>query len=165
MNSSNHILDGFRRRYQLRPPRIAPQNPNQTVGLDASDGLRILQPAPDTNVIYGSPPKSLSDKTTTYLWVIDARGVPYILEFRIARIGAMPKHTNLTGGNKAYLGGEMWFESNTALCISGGSGRYPPQNAAQLEDAVKVFESFGYSVASLGWDKEQGRARRWLETS
>ena len=165
-SSNNQVLDSFRRRYPLRTPmRVYPYIPNQYVGLDASDGLSILQPAPATGVIYEPPPKSRSDKTTPYLWVIDERGVPYILEVRIARIGALPKHTNLTGGGEAYLGGEMWFESSTALYISGGSGRYPPKDAAQLEDAVKVFASFGYRVDSLGWDEGAGSAKRLLETS
>ena len=87
------------------------------------------------------------------------------MEVSIARIGAAPKHTNLTGGDKAYLGGEVWFESDTALYISGGSGRYPPQNPDQLDEAVRVFESFGYRVASLGWDEIYGNPRRFLETA
>lgn len=165
MSSSTQVLDDFRRRYESRPPepdRI--RDASETVRIDARDGLRFLEPAPATGVTYGTPPKSSSEKTNLYLWVIDERGVPYLLEVSIARIGAAPKHTNLTGGDKAYLGGEAWFESDTALCISGGSGRYPPQNPAQIDEAVKVFESFGYRVASLGWDKEDGAARRWLET-
>lgn len=164
MTSSNQVLDGFRRRHPLRPPGWTPE-PSEAVRLNASDGLMVLQPAPATNVIYGTPPKSRSDKTNKYLWVIDERGVPYVFEVRVARIGALPKHTNLTGGGAACLGGEMWFESNTALYISGASGRYPPKNATQLEEAIQVFKSFGYRVDSLGWDEEQGWAKRLLETS
>ena len=163
MNSSTQVIDDFRRRYESRPPKWIPES-HEEVRLDAGDGLRFLEPAPATGVTHGPPPKSSSEKTNRYLWVIDERGVPYILEVSIARIGSAPKHTNLTGGGEAYLGGEAWFESDTALCISGGSGRYPPQNAAQLDEAVRVFESFGYRVASLGWDREQGIARRLLET-
>ena len=162
--SNNQVLDSFRSRYQLRPPGWTPK-PSEAVRLNASDGLMVLQPAPATNVTYGTPPESRFDKTNKYLWVINERGIPYVLEAYIVRIGcAVPKHTNLTGGGDAYLGGEMWFKSNTTLCISGGSGRYPPKSAAQLEEAVNVFKSFGYRVDSLGWDEEEGRARRWLET-
>lgn len=165
MTLSNQVLDGFRQRYPLRPPKFI-RDPSEAVKLNESDGLRLLQPAPAPNVIYAPPPKSMSDKTTPYLWVIDERGgVHYILEVHIARIGAKPKHTNLTGGGEAYLGGEMWFKSNTALYISGGSGRYPPESAGQLKEAVRVFESLGYRVYSLGWNEEEGRARRFLETS
>ena len=78
-------------------------------------------------------------------------------------IGATFKHTNLTGGGEAYLGGELWFTSETSLYLSGGSGRYPPRDATQLEEATEVFRSFGYEVISLGWDHEARRALRDLE--
>ena len=75
----------------------------------------------------------------------------------------MPKHTNLTGGGGAYLGGQMWFASEEALYVSGGSGRYPPTDRRQLEEAVQVIESFGYEVISFGWNPETGMARRFWE--
>ena len=77
--------------------------------------------------------------------------------------GTLPKHTNLTGGGEAYLGGELWFSSESALYLSAGSGRYPPCNAAQLEEATEVFKSFGYDVTSLGWDDGADEAKRFLE--
>ena len=36
------------------------------------------------------------------------------------------------------------------LCVSGGSGRYPPTDSIQLDCAVQVFRNFGYDVTSLG---------------
>ena len=64
----------------------------------------------------------------------------------------LPKHTNLTGGGEAYVGGELWFASNDSLYVSGGSGRYPPIDSRQLEQAVGVFRHYGYEARSLGWD-------------
>ncbi len=122
-----------------------------------------MNPAPAYDVLYGAPPSSRANKVNTYLWVIDTRGIPYIYEAPIPVIdSALPKHTNLTGGSEAYLGGEVWFASEIALYISGGSGRYPPANEAQLEEAAQVFESFDYEVISLGWDHQKGEARRRL---
>ena len=96
--------------------------------------------------------------------MIDARGIPYILESPIPVIGSsFPKHTNLTGGNEAYLGGEMWFITEASMYISGGSGRYPPACSQQLEEAVRVFASFDYRVTTLGWDHAVGAAKRYLE--
>ena len=95
--------------------------------------------------------------------MIDIRGIPYVFETPVSAIGdLLPKHTNLTGGGEAYLGGELWFSSASSLYLSGGSGRYPPLNAAQLDEAVGVFESFGYEVASLGWDHIWDEAMRNL---
>ena len=86
-----------------------------------------------------------------------------MFEIAIVSIGdILPKHSNLTGSGEAYLGGELWFTSASSLYVSGGSGRYPPLNAAQLEEAVEVFESFGYEVTSLGWDHIWGEPMRNL---
>lgn len=76
--------------------------------------------------------------------------------------GYSPKHTNLTGGGEAYLGGELWFFSVSRIYVSGGSGRYPPADARQLADAVLVFETLDYDVESLGWDVDA--AKRYLES-
>lgn len=75
--------------------------------------------------------------------------------------GYSPKHTNLTGGGEAYLGGELWFCSVSRIYVSGGSGRYPPANARQLADAVLIFETLAYDVESLGWNGDS--AKRILE--
>lgn len=133
--------------------------------LGPEHGIRLLAPAPATDYLRGSPPLSLKDEgDNRYLWVIDSRGVPYIFEAPIDAIGnALPKHTNLTGGGEAYLGGEMWFKSDVSLYISGGSGRYPPEDENQLEAVKHVFEAFDYEVVSLGWDHSFGAAARVLE--
>ena len=96
-----------------------------------------------------------------YLWVIDRQGIPYIIERPLSHIGGIdPKHTNLTGGEDAYVGGELWFSDNSRLFVSGGSGRYHPIDAKQLSYAVRVFESYQYRVTSLGWDFKNDRAWR-----
>lgn len=156
-------LDEFRSRHTPRHPRST-SIPEEEQQLSTQDGLRHLSPAPVTDVLFGKPPVSLEDPGQhRYLWVIDASGVPYIGEIPIPAIGMKPKHTNLTGGQEAYLGGEMWFASSDALYISGGSGRYPPQDSRQLEEAGEVLELFDYSVTSLGWDDGTGTAKRFLE--
>ena len=73
-----------------------------------------------------------------------------------------PKHTNLTGDSEAYMGGELWFRTDSFLYLSGGSGRYPAECEQELVDAVRVFQAFGYEVKSLGWDEKSG-AKRYLE--
>ena len=161
--SVSNVLDDFRERYQLRASRFI-RDQSEIVQLDVSDGVRILGPAPATGVRFGLPPSERGAASSNrYLWVIDERGVPYIIERPIPILdGRLPKHTNLTGGGEAYLGGELWFISTDSIYISGGSGRYHPVSGDQLEDAVLVFESFGYEVISLGWDEIRNQARRAL---
>ena len=97
---------------------------------------------------------------------MDDAGVPYIIERPLPHLnGSRPKHTNLTGGADAYLGGEIWFSDAVSLFLSGGSGRYPPLHEAQLNDAVQVFESYGYRVMSLGWNVRGGQAERIYRVS
>ena len=159
MNALTPELNAFRRRYTPRPPVLGPnqsalERQRQTYQLDASDGVRFLELAPATDIRIGHPPARQDTLGAhRYLWVIDDRGIPFIIERSISELdGNLPKHSNLTGGAEAYVGGEIWFASPTSIYLSGGSGRYGPVNGAQLEDAVRVFESFGYAVTSLGWN-------------
>ena len=166
MSMSTHTLDAFRARYSPRPPIArSTDTPIQSTPLQTSDGLRLLTPAPASGVQFGVPSVTqCRSGLNTYLWVIDIRGIPYVFEVPIQVIGGtLPKHSNLTGGGEAYLGGELWFTSASSLYLSGGSGRYPPINPTQLEEATEVFESFGYEVYSLGWDYDMGEAKRNME--
>ena len=165
--SSTEALDDFRGRHALRSPQRRSGSAHETIQIDAEHGFRLLGSAPACSVSFGCPPDSRTETgDNRYLWVIDERGIPYILEERLAAICSnLPKHTNLTGGGLAYLGGELWFASPIVLYVSGGSGRYPPLDRQQLEDAVQVLMSYGYEVDSLGWDDGTGMARRHREGS
>ena len=157
-------IEEFRRRYYLRDPEKS-SSPSEQQRLSEDDGLRVLCRAPARGVSLGAPPYSRTNQGKhRYLWVIDANRIPYIRESPIQAIcNALPKHTNLTGGGKAYLGGELWFKSCTYLYVSGGSGRYPPIDGDQLDCAVQVFRDFCYDVTSLGWDEGADAAMRYRE--
>ena len=141
--------------------------PYQSIGIGPDNGVRILEEAPVSGVRFGRPPSqsrySAEPGSNTYIWVIDGSGIPYVIEMPLSILrDNEPKHTNLTGGRMAYVGGELWFRSECCMYVSGGSGRFPPFNEEQLEAVVEVFKSFSYSVRSLGWDHATGRARRVL---
>ena len=163
------MLDEFRGRYSPRPPRLPSSfSESELRKLTEVDGLRVLDhaPAPE-DILLGMPPRSrTANGRNRYLWVIDSNGVPYIREMSIPALEGntdnLPKHTNLTGGETAYVGGELWYRSCIDLYVSGGSGRYPPGDESQLDGAVGVFKGFGYDVTSLGWDEENRCARRYL---
>ena len=149
----------FRCRYPPRPPNdVDYHEPHEWILLQ---DLSLLPRAPAAGVmIGGSPPRYRNGRTTfLYLWVIDLSGIPYILEYALPELGGNPpKHTNLTGGNPASTGGELWFHTESSLFLSGKSGRYGPRDEQQLADAVTVFEDYGYDVLSLGWEDGQPRA-------
>ena len=121
--------------------------------------------APAEDVEFGAPPRSaIQGGHNRYLWIIDDRGIPYILESPLRSLGEeIPKHTNLTGGDLAYVGGELWFADGRSIYVSGASGRYPPRDEVHLAAAVAVFTSYEYEVKSLGWDSEADSIKRYLE--
>lgn len=154
----------FRKRNTLQEPtRQAPIKPRQWIRLTEDDGLEFLGAAPATKAKIGTRRYGTDDGgENTHLWIIDEEGVPYIIEAGEGEVdGELRKHTNITGGAKAFLGGEMWFETQSLVYITGGSGRYPPRDNNQLEGAKKVFESFGYETISFGWDNTQDEPSRF----
>lgn len=164
MGATSTKLDDFRRCYHLRSPEKQGP-PNESAMISHGNGLRFLPMAPVSNVDFGRPPRDTEDRgSNRYLWVIDTRGIPYLIERPMSVLGRnYPKHTNLTGGGPAYIGGELWFADTTSMFVSGGSGRFPPLGEDQLSAAVEVFESFSYLVKSLGWDSVADRAVRILQ--
>ena len=162
--SSSQVLASFLLRYPPKTPSRPSDHPLEDFQLTLQHGFRILVSAPATDILLGAPPTSRFNSKHRYLWVIDERGIPHIIEECLDVLDtALPKHTNLTGGGSACMGGEMWFASDRALYVSGGSGRYPATDSDQLDAAVEVFEALGYEVMSLGWDKVAGFAKRHWE--
>ena len=153
MSDGTLALHEFMGRYPLRLP-LKEVLVRETKRLKE---VRLLEEAPATGIIVGPHRRRFGAGVNTYLWVIDERGVPYILEQELPELcGKVPKHTNLTEGGPAYVGGELWFETASSLWLSGKSGRYGPQTSLELDDSVAVFRWFGYTVQSLGWDYETG---------
>lgn len=133
--------------------------------LTAGDGVRQLDRPPAPNA-SGTAPKTSGDEGC-HLWIIGPGGVPYILEHASVTpplASGKVKHSNLTGGEPASCGGELWFDTPQAraLYINGCSGRYGPLTRQQLDDALSVFRDFGYEVISFGWDEEVDKPARVL---
>lgn len=164
MTKGPQALADFTDRYAPRAPNYPYPRGRIESECIQIPGFHLLVEAPTTNFKQGRPPLAKNTRgTNAYIWAIDSKGVPYITEVGLQELEWQPpKHTNLTGAKEAYVGGELWFRSDSSLYVSGGSGRYPPLCENQLEDSVVVFEAFGYEVTSLGWDQETG-ARRYLE--
>ena len=84
----------------LCPPRPACRKSDrchEDFKLEHAHGLRLLCPAPASNVRMGKPPTSRIDLNSSNrcIWVIDGQGIPYILEGPTEVINSsLPKHTN-----------------------------------------------------------------------
>ena len=64
------------------------------------------------------------------------------------------KHTNLTGCQPAYLGGELIKLDREVLLLNGSSGRYPASSAEDLMRTARAFWESGYSVWCMGYDQD-----------
>ena len=160
----------FLERYPPRPYRRrgsdATDYPaSELAPVTVDDGLLDLNEMPQQPP-RGNPRRShQTDGANCHLWVIDERGRPCISEAPLARLGpGKLHHTNLTGGGKASIGGEVWFGALPLVYLSGSSGRYPPVDRDHLEDAEQLFRAVGFDVQSLGWDPETDKPQRvWIQ--
>lgn len=166
--SDGEALGEFLERYPPRPYRrrgAADYPAAELERVTAADGLVWLNEVPE-QMPRGSPRRSHADDgQCCHLWVIDERGRPCIAQEPLKRLGSGKlHHTNLTGGGKASIGGEIWFGTLPFVYLSGSSGRYPPAGRDHLEGAARLFLAVGFDVHSLGWDPETDKPQRvWLD--
>ena len=150
----------FRDVYPLREPKAdCIRNQGELVLIPRSEGLLRFPEDVTTDVVISSVPRSYPDRGQLYLWVVAANDVPFALEsapFGQGLETGKIKHTNLTGGEKAHCGGELWFLSDKRLLLSASSGRYGPENEREMNDVALAFKNEGFEVASLGFDEETG---------
>lgn len=156
----------YREAYPARPPDASRiRSDDELREISYEEGLRSFGRPPMDSVNIASPPAS-SDPAAEgkYLWAVEPDRLPYALEQLPGislRRGCLT-HTNLTAGRAAHAGGEMWFVDHASIVINGGSGRYPPRSADELEAIAGSFRNCGYRVASMGWDLETNTPARYL---
>lgn len=134
------------------------RNEDELKLIPIKEGLQMF-PTSMSDIRFSGLPTVYGSREHCYLWAIGASAVPFALEsieFGATLETGVVKHTNLTGGEMAHCGGELWFHSDKQLIVGGSSGRYGPKSEKELEDAVEAFRSEGYLVASLGFDDETG---------
>ena len=159
----------YRNRYPTRGPAIPAANPDERRMLGIPDGVQFFSDAPFPVRSQDLNPTEISpDNDKRCLWAVRTLDVPFVRE-HVSVSPPLPsgvcKHTNLTGGEDAHCGGEVWFVSGHRLIINGASGRYPPRELPELEEIVRAFETAGYEVWSMGWDSEVDRPARILRGS
>ena len=87
-------------------------------------------------------------KEKAFLWVLDETSIKIIREkTRNVRRTHDPDcvcHTNLTGGSKAYLGGEIFFCEDGFVYVNHFSDRYGAPSNEQWMHAKQYFKRVGY---------------------
>ena len=81
-------------------------------------------------------------KNAMYIWVIDEECLK-IIEDKTPNPFAMRGnvcHSNLTGGKKAFQGGELWFTNKGEIALNFSSGRYGATEPLHEKGVVEYFE-------------------------
>ena len=157
-------LQEFLSAYPVHEPNLSvKKNDGELQLLTEAEGVRLIDSAPATWAEVSPPPKDqkeFDEHDSRYLWIFNDCGIPCvkeISEFTLQLESKKAKHTNLSGGGNASVGGEAYFGSQEELYLTGSSGRYRFQNNRQLDDAVEVFKELGFSTCCLGWDTDRDR--------
>lgn len=81
-----------------------------------------------------------------YLWIIDESGLRIIPEQTVNPHAGRKVvcHTNLTGGELALQGGELWFDTQGYVYINNNSGRYGASTFKHREAILDYFRFVGY---------------------
>ena len=89
------------------------------------------------------------DETNKYIWVITGTGLFMVFENTKGpnrnRSGLC--HSNITGGKRAYQGGELCFCRDGSLVLNFRSGRYGAETDTQKAAVVDYFHAVGYQTA------------------
>lgn len=167
MTTTLQAFKDYRGNYCLRQPDLTNKRFDDEVRLlTVDEGLGELSCAPAKAFERGVPPgMEVTKGINKYLWVIANTEVPIAVEepgkgTPVDR--GYLSHTNLTGGASAYCGGELWFIDDSTVILNGGSSRYPPREAAELEGVAFGFKAAGYRTATMGWNSEAASSFRSL---
>ncbi|RYZ85486.1 MAG: hypothetical protein EOP04_15860 [Proteobacteria bacterium] len=126
----------------------------------------LVAPTPLPEAAYASNVEQLPDEQK-YLWVIGGNFVKIAQEHGDAGKSTQRErlsHSNFTGGDDAYAGGELWFSGGNSIYINGGSSRYTPRSEQELASIVDAFRESGYEAQSAGWDKGTNAPARFRRT-
>ena len=145
--SVNEAFEMYKQTYSLRCPSLERKKfDDELVLIDESAGLLNISLAPMQKVPFAMAPKSMNEgKDTKFLWVILLNDLPIALENgsnRQCLSRGYLSHTNLTGGAEAFAGGELWFQSGSAIVINGASSRYRPRELGELELVGKSLKNW-----------------------
>jgi hypothetical protein len=155
----SQAAESYRANFPVKPMQRSPENADEVRQMAAVDGMSELpsSPAPvEAFVRHGSLPNARANASEArHLWVIRSQDFPVALEecaWGKALQSGKIKHSNLTGGNPAHSGGEIWFIGDDRVALNASSGRYGAKNQQEFDQIVDALRCAGYYVASMGFD-------------
>ncbi|MET3896141.1 hypothetical protein ABIB57_000065 [Devosia sp. UYZn731] len=160
MTRTKKAFDHFRQNFgPARTYQRPPANSDELIQMPDAEGLLYWK---DGGFVEGASVsqdivEQIDNTSEKHLWVVREEDVVYAEETgdwgKSLATGSI-KHTNLTGGDLAYCGGELVMLDNQSVLVNGRSGRYGPKSADELKAAAIAFKASGYVVWSCGFDDE-----------
>ena len=138
------LVSPFERHNRLHPESKRVMNIGETELFTSAIYDATEDGKPD-NVLLTS--RDNRSRATKYIWVITSKGIFIAHEETQGhpnRFRTGLCHSNLTGGKKAYQGGELWFLNDDSIVINFYSGRYGAETEEQKRAVVNYFYSVGY---------------------
>lgn len=140
----------------------APRYNGDSDQMSLDDGLKQWTDGPVRGKAPAPTERPQIDGSTSarHLWVVTAHDVmhaPELCEFGGARQAKVIKHSNLTGGGPAFVGGEVVFITEATVAITGSSGRYRLRSASEMLALERAFVESGYNVWSMGYNGDTNR--------
>ena len=94
--------------------------------------------------------KENPDVKDCYLWLVDKDCVKILFENTPCNTErGRAVHTNITGCDPAYHGGELWFVSETEIILNHDSGRYDQGTPEEKQAVKEVFEYLGFKIIKI----------------
>ena len=162
-------------RSHLKEPRVPRpgliKDSDQLKLMTAADGLAqwVDGTATAGSAALGAAPLlTQEDCANLRLWVVRKQDVVHASEsckFGKTLQSQEIKHTNLTGGEPAYSGGEIIVADAGIVYLNGRSGRYGPGTREELHAVADAFVESGYGVWLMGWDEEANRPAPFIGTT
>lgn len=128
--------------------------------MDAEDGLAGWVDGPVAASAPSTRPELDTKPVDQRLWVVTNESVLHALEvcdFGAKREAGVIKHSNLTGGSRAFVGGELLFLDEATIAITGKSGRYRLRSGDEMVAIERAFLESGYGVWSMGYNQDVNR--------
>ncbi|WP_146115076.1 hypothetical protein [Malikia spinosa] len=139
---------------------------DELLQMKPSDGLKTVIQHPVESLPHPAVTPEVTEemKQQIHLWIIRLKDCVYALErseFGDKLENGKIKHTNLTGGEPAFTGGELIWITEREVIVNGCSGRYGPKNANEMTTAAKAFSNSGYRTWTTGYDEGTGYCFRF----
>lgn len=130
--------------------------------MSPADGLRcwVDGPVESPGPVPLVKPEVPEQPNGRRLWVVTIEHVLHALEaceFGAKREAGTAKHSNLTGGGRAFAGGELVFLNEATIAITGSSGRYRLRGGEEMAAIERAFIESGYNVWSMGYNQDTNR--------